>query len=223
MTAIVSILLNVFSIVAVCVAYWKDRIIEKNTAKVKCALRVNYVILSVIAILAVVNQYLAGLEAKALKKAEIKLSVARNLAQMNITILDNFFNIIKNETTIKNYVSYRKGVEKLPEQFRQRFSWDHVASDKLRGELQSVNQSLDELKRVAREILNISIQFPYDVPQPLVEWAALTLKLDNIEKLSSYLTAADNANDGVRYAELLGLGLGQNIRSIKIYQEELIK
>lgn len=191
------------SLLSLAASLYKDRKTEESTQSVKNALRISYVFQIAVLLIGTYISAQSDSDAKALRIAQNEKEVLVAVLHFQLPALDNYFALVKNSSSIKNYVEYSQSFNQIPAKL-EKLSWESIATSHQISERDAAKYAFAELQRISRELLMLQSQYGDRIPLPVNEWASLTIKLQ-FEQLPQLLR---NTPEGLQYANLLGRAFG---------------
>ena len=203
-------------------AWHRDRLKDGHNVPVLKAIRIWAGTSLMVVLLAALNQYDTHKQAAALRSAQLRLNVLQSLSSYRVEVLDNYVSLLLHSTTTKNYLAYEASRTSTSAAATIVPNWSAVASDSLRSELNESKAAFDRLQRISREVLMQATTYPTQIPEPLAQWATVTLAL-KFSDLPSVIDPYHEAPRSVHYAKLTGLAIGAVTGETKNAAEAIAK
>ena len=165
-------------------------------------------VLSVVSVLLYLgSQFYANGQAGTMRKAQLQHNVLQDLLKFQNELLLNHATLIKHSATIYNYSEYERAISPLTDAGLAIPSWETLAGEIHRSELQESKAAFDRLQKIALEVIFQTVASPNLVPLPLSDWATKTLTIKFLD-LPQYTNAYRVTPEVLAYAELTGRAIG---------------
>jgi len=206
----------ILAILGIIVQFYSRKMRESE--KPKHLVWIQYSAMILITVLSAYSQFDASQKNQAYKSAKLEIDVLSKISEKYTDVLEELFKIQNNFLIVKNWLSFEKARRENPD-LAEVIDWYRVASEQQLSEMESVKESLIELKQIAANVIKLGIEYEGLIPNEVLVWANTTLEM-RLENIVSYLDpyapiGKQPKASVINYMNLTGKAFGLVIGNIK--------